>query len=188
MVDRSGIRTRPILAGILEAELVRRPRRQEGDEASVHGMRPILFQAVRAHAPRVHIERAVLLLGPGVVVLERQVVTIGQPEVELCQGRPRVVGAGDRGEVTRELGIPGCEERLQGVGRRGTRPVLLLYLVIDLLVIGEKEERPNSALAPVATTTSSLTASRLNVNAGRCSPRCSPKNVFLNDAATTETL
>jgi len=106
MVDRSGIRTRPILAGILEAELVRRPRRQEGDEASVHGMRPILFQAVRAHAPRVHIERAVLLLGPGVVVLERQVVTIGQPEVELCQGRPRVVGAGDRGEVTRELGIP----------------------------------------------------------------------------------
>ena len=50
------------------------------------------------------------------------------------------------------------------------------------------DERPNSALAPPATTTSSCTASRLNVNAGRCPPRCSPKNGLLKSAPSTDTL
>ena len=104
-------------------------------------MGPILFQAVGTRAPRVHVEGAVLLLGPGVVVLERQVVTIGQPEVELREGRPRVVGAGDRAEVGREHRITGRQERLEGVELGAGRSTLLLDLVIDLLVVRQKEER-----------------------------------------------
>ncbi|PYO35999.1 MAG: hypothetical protein DMD74_05705 [Gemmatimonadetes bacterium] len=50
------------------------------------------------------------------------------------------------------------------------------------------EERPNSAFAPPATTTTSCTASRLKVNAGRWPPRCSPKNGLLKSAPSTETL
>src|SRR5438034_869251 len=50
------------------------------------------------------------------------------------------------------------------------------------------EDRPNSALAPSLTTTSSCTASRLNVNAGRWPPRCSPKNGLLKSAPSTEML
>ena len=49
-------------------------------------------------------------------------------------------------------------------------------------------DRPNSALAPSATTTKSCTASRLKVNAGRWPPRCSPKNGLLKSAPSTETL
>ena len=51
-----------------------------------------------------------------------------------------------------------------------------------------EEERPYSAFAPSATTTTSCTASRLNVNAGRWPPRCSPKNGLLKSAPSTETL
>ena len=49
-------------------------------------------------------------------------------------------------------------------------------------------ERPNSAFAPSATTTISLTASRLKVKAGRWPPRCSPKNGLLKSAPSTEML
>jgi hypothetical protein len=44
----------------------------------------------------------------------------------------------------------------------------------------------NSGAAPSATTTISFTASWLNVNAGRCPPRCSPKNGLLKSAPSTE--
>ena len=50
------------------------------------------------------------------------------------------------------------------------------------------DDRPNSALAPSATTTTSWTASRLNVKAGRWPPRCSPKNGLLKSAPSTEML
>ena len=49
-------------------------------------------------------------------------------------------------------------------------------------------QRPNSALAPSATTTTSFTASRLKVKAGRWPPRCSPKNGLLKSAPSTEML
>ncbi len=48
--------------------------------------------------------------------------------------------------------------------------------------------RPNSGAAPSETTTISLMASWLKVNAGRCPPRCSPKNGLLKSAPSTETL
>ena len=48
--------------------------------------------------------------------------------------------------------------------------------------------RPNSAGAPSATTTTSLTASRLKVKGGRWPPRCSPKNGLLKSAPSTEML
>ena len=46
-------------------------------------------------------------------------------------------------------------------------------------------ERPNSAVAPWFTTTTSLMASWLKVNAGRWPPRCSPKNGLLKSAPST---
>ena len=69
-------------------------------------------------------------------------MTIGQPEVELGEGRPRVVRARDRAEVTRQLGIPGSQERHKRVVRRRMHPIFLLHIVIDLLVVCQEEERP----------------------------------------------
>ena len=65
-----------------------------------------------------------------------------------------------------------------------------ISLVPDLVTTFTKPpfERPNSALAPAATTTTSWTASRLKVKAGRWPPRCSPKNGLLKSAPSTETL
>ncbi len=63
-------------------------------------------------------------------------------------------------------------------------------LVPDLVttLTNPEAERPNSALAPSVTTTTSFTASRLNVNGGRWPPRCSPKNGLLKSAPSTEML
>jgi hypothetical protein len=63
-------------------------------------------------------------------------------------------------------------------------------LVPDFVITFTKPplERPNSAFAPLEITTISCTASRLNVNAGRCPPRCSPKKGLLKSAPSTETL
>ena len=65
-----------------------------------------------------------------------------------------------------------------------------MSLVPDLVTTLTKPplERPNSALAPSATTTISFTASMLKVKAGRCPPRCSPKNGLLKSAPSTEML
>ena len=65
-----------------------------------------------------------------------------------------------------------------------------MSLVPDLVTTLTKPpfERPNSALAPDATTTTSCTASRLKVKAGRWPPRCSPKKGLLKSAPSTETL
>ena len=51
-----------------------------------------------------------------------------------------------------------------------------------------EDERPNSAFAPSATTTTSWTASRLKVKGGRWPPRCSPKNGLLKSWPSTEML
>ena len=51
-----------------------------------------------------------------------------------------------------------------------------------------EDDLPNSAGAPSATTTTSWTASRLKVKAGRWPPRCSPKNGLLRSAPSTATL
>ena len=105
-------------------------------------MGPVLLQAVRARAPGVDIERSVLLLGPGVVVLERQGVPVGQPEVDLREPGPGVIRTGDGTEIARQLRIAGAEERCERVQRRARRPVLLLHVVVDLLVVREKIEDP----------------------------------------------
>ncbi len=105
-------------------------------------MRVALLQTVGAGAPRIHVERAVLLLGPGVVVLERQIVLVREPEVELGERRPRVVGAGDRAEVVHELGVSGPQKRLERVELRARRPGLLLDVVVDLLVVRQEVEHP----------------------------------------------
>ena len=60
-------------------------------------------------------------------------------------------------------------------------------LVPDLVMTLTKPpaERPYSAVAPWFTTISSSMASWLKVNAGRCPPRCSPKNGLLKSAPST---
>src|SRR5260370_31610 len=63
----------------------------------------IALQSVGAARPRVNIECPVLLLGPGVVVLERQRVPVRQPEVELGEQRTSIIGAGDRAKIIGKL-------------------------------------------------------------------------------------
>ncbi len=85
-------------------------------------------------------------------------------------------------------GFSAREERLWFLKKVWALP--WVWLVPDLVTTLTKpdEERPNSALAPSATTTTSLTASRLKVKAGRWPPRCSPKKGLLKSAPSTETL
>ena len=146
-VDRPAVRPGSVLARDLEPELVRQPRRQEGGEAAVDGVGPIALEAVGAAAPGVHVEGPVLLLGPRVIVLERQIVPVGEPPVELHQGGPGVVGARDRPVVQAQrrraerAAIGRIHPRAQR--RAGEAPrVLLLDLVVDLLIVGRKEEQP----------------------------------------------
>ena len=124
VVVRTGVGTRPVLPRVLKPQLVGHAGRKERDEAAVHRVGPVLFQAVCTGAPRVHVERAVLLLGPRVVVLERQVVTVRQPKVELGERRPRIVGAGDRPEIVAQLRVSAREECCERVERRRMGPVV----------------------------------------------------------------
>ncbi len=99
----------------------------------------ILLETVGATTPAVHVECAVLLLGPGVVVLDRRIVPVGETEVELGQQRPRVVGARNRAIIAPQRAAigrihPGAQRRRDAVGVR------LLGLVVDLLVVGHEEE------------------------------------------------
>ena len=61
---------RAVLSGVLEAELVRHSGRQIRRERQIARIRMVLLDPVGAAAPGVDVERAVVLLGPGVVVLE----------------------------------------------------------------------------------------------------------------------
>ena len=102
----------------------------------------ILLDPIGAPAPGVHVEGAVLLLRPGVVVLERQGMTVGEPPIDLHKRRAGVVGARDR------LKIPvqgACIRRVhplhQGVECGARRARLLFHVVVHLFVVGNKEER-----------------------------------------------
>ena len=141
-VDRSVVRPRPVLARILEPDLVGRVGTKEGVQAAVDGVGVVALQAIGGRSPRIKVELAVLLLRPGVVVLQRQVVPLRQMEVELHERRARVVGACDRPEVLGQGAIErGAEERRERVERRRLRPGGLLRLVVDLLVVGKEVER-----------------------------------------------
>src|SRR5207245_10449917 len=101
----------------------------------------ILLDPVGAGTPGVYVEGAVVLLGPGVVVLERQVMPVGKPPVDLHESRAGVVGPRDRPEVPAQRA---SERRVhpprEGVESRARRPRLLLDLVVHLLIVGDEEE------------------------------------------------
>ena len=146
-VDGTAVGPGPVFARDLEPELVRQARRQEGGEAAVDGVGPVALEPVGAAAPEVHVEGPVLLLGPGVVVLERQIVPVGEPPVELHQGGPGVVGARDRAVVQAQrrhperAAIGRIHPRAQR--RAGEAPrVFLLDLVVELLIVRREEEQP----------------------------------------------
>ncbi len=81
-----------ILSGVLEAELVRHHGRQIRRERQIAGIGMVLLDPVGAATPAVDVEGAVVLLGPRVVVLERQVMPLGKPPVDLDESGARVVG------------------------------------------------------------------------------------------------
>ena len=120
----------------------------------------------------------------------------GQRRRRACpcmSGPPSVAPTWLPGAVELGAGVSVCRHgarREVGVRCRSSGPSRGSRSCPDFVMTFTKpeEERPNSALAPSATTTTSFTASRLNVNAGRWPPRCSPKNGLLKSAPSTETL
>src|SRR2546430_2102115 len=85
-------------------------------------------------------------------------------------------------------GFFGCELRESFLKLTCTVPAVSFSPDLVMTLTKPDMERPNSAFAPSATTTSSFTASRLKVKGGRCPPRCSPKKGLLKSAPSTETL
>ena len=67
-VDRTLVGARPVLAGELESEFIDRARREKGYQAAVEGVRPVFFYRIGAARPGVHVEGAVFLFRPRVVV------------------------------------------------------------------------------------------------------------------------
>ena len=139
-VDRAFIRPGPLFPGQLETELVGEQRRELRVEGAVHGVREVALHRVGTARPGVHVEGAVLLPRIGVVVLERRVVLLAEPEVELGEEGIGVIGTVDRPEVAlqgaAERRVDECEQRR--VDR--AEAIGLLGLPVDLLVVGEEEE------------------------------------------------
>ena len=94
-VDRPVVRTRAILPGELEPELVDRVARQQRYQTAVESVRPIPFHCIRAARPRIHVKGAVFLLGPGVIVFEGGRVVFRQVVVDLGEKSAGVIGAVD---------------------------------------------------------------------------------------------
>ena len=140
-VDRALIRPRPVLARPLEPELVRQRGGEERGQAAIDRMGVILLERVGAPPPRVHVERAVLLAGPGIVVLERGVVLRAQPEVELAQQGVGVVGPGDRPELVPEHPAERSVRERHQRGVDQAQAIGLLDIGVFLLVVREEEER-----------------------------------------------
>ena len=128
--ERAAVRTRPVLPGELETELVEDHRREARDERTAAGMRVVLLDRVRAAAPGVDVERPVLLLGPGVVVAQGQEVVGIELPVDLGQQHPRVVGAIDGAVLVgaAEAGKVVDDPRLDagGIGLLGGAAVLVI--------------------------------------------------------------
>ena len=94
--QRTVVRTRAIFARVLRAKFVENVRAEDRDDLSAHGIRRIALDGVGAAAPRVDVERTVLLLRPCVVVAQREDVARARVPVGLEEGDARVVGALDR--------------------------------------------------------------------------------------------
>ena len=133
----------PILARVLEAELVGDRVGELRSEARVDRVGEVLLQTVGAETPGIHVEGPVHLLGPGVVVLEGRLVAVAEVEIELRDQRPVVVGAADRAElVVEQAGPLRLEEVLQLLELGPVHDVAreLLRLVRLLLVVGDEEK------------------------------------------------
>ena len=143
--ERAVVPARPVLPRPLDPQLVRELVGQQRAEAPVDRVGVAALDAVHRSAPGVHVEGAVHLLRPGVVVFERRLVPAAQVEIQLGEQRAGVVGAADGPELVLEEPRPaGAQERVQPLEVRGVRDPAdgLLRLGGRLLVVGEEEERP----------------------------------------------
>ena len=134
----------PVLARVLEAELVGDGVGELRSEARVDRVGEVLLQAVGAETPGIHVERPVHLLGPGVVVLEGRLVAVAEVEIELRDERAVVVGAVDRAElIVEQAGPLRLKEALELLEFGPVHDVAreLLRLVRFLLVVGNEEKR-----------------------------------------------
>ena len=135
--ERAVVGTRPILARVLEAELVEHAARQRRRERPGHGVGEAPLHGVGAAAPRVDVECAVLLFAPGVVVTDAEQVRRVQLIVDLAQEHAGIVGAVNRAVLRR---APDAGEVVHDLRLDPVR-VELLGLVELLLVIGQEEEQ-----------------------------------------------
>jgi hypothetical protein len=142
---RTVVAARPVFARPLEAEFVGQRIRELRVQRPVDRVREVLLDTVRAQPPGVDVERAVHLFGERVVVLQRSTVVVRQVEIELGDDGPVVVRTRDRAELVLEQARPlGLQEVVELRELRlgeVARPILLLRLVANLLVVGEEEER-----------------------------------------------
>ena len=125
-------------------ELVRDGIGELRPEARVDRVGKVLLETVGAQAPRIHVERPVHLLGPGVVVLERRLVTVAEVEVELRDQGSVVVGPPDRPElVVEQAGPLRLQEVLELLQLGAVHDVAreLLRFARFLLVVGDEEKR-----------------------------------------------
>jgi len=83
-------------------------------------VRVALLQAIGAGAPRIHVERAVLLLGPRVVVLERQVVRSERRKSNLASAARALLVREIGPKSVASLGISGPRGRLERVPAAGS--------------------------------------------------------------------
>ena len=124
---RRRVVARTIFARDLEPELVGQVVRQLRGELPAERVGRPLLQRVGAGAPRIHVERAVALFRPGVIVLEREDVPLVHVPVDLCQEYLRVVRALDGREIAGECAVEGGGEvGLERIERRAARTALLL--------------------------------------------------------------
>ena len=129
-----------------DPQLVRGGVREHRAQAPVHRVGVPRLDAVHGRAPRIHVEGAVHLFGPVVVVLEGRLVPAAQVEVELGEQRPGVVGAPEwapnsssKSPGQRVLRNASSRSRFAGFT---TPPGGLLRLGGRLLVVGQEEEGP----------------------------------------------
>ena len=143
--QRSPVPARPVLARPLQAQLVGKGVAQQRAQTGVDSVGAIPLDPVGRGAPGIDVEGAVHLLRPGVVVLDRGLLSAAQVQIELGQQRARIVGAPDRPEFVVEQSRPAClQKALQAlqVGRIADSAGRLLGLGGRLLVVGQEEERP----------------------------------------------
>ena len=134
---------RAILARPLDAQLVGEGVGEQRAQAAVDRVGAVALDAVGRCAPRVDVEGAVHLLGPGVVVLERCLVPAVEVQVQLGQQRAGVVRALYRSELVVEQPRPAHVQeafQLQQIVRVPDIAGRLFRLGGLLQVVGQEEE------------------------------------------------